>query len=116
MTWNISKCLKLQQAFLLKFQDVSTPDQIQLSRDDNDCHANIQQLTCQYETGFRYDTMQRIWQFNDSTSFFNSGLLANSAITKCRPFQAKLNCSKFIIDGLQQRCHMTLLQSHKKYP
>ena len=36
-------------------------------------------------------------------------LLANSANTKCRPSQVKVNCSKFIIDRLQQRCHVTLL-------
>ena len=36
-------------------------------------------------------------------------VLANSADTNCRPFQVKINCSKFIIDKLQQRCHMTLL-------
>ena len=35
-------------------------------------------------------------------------LLANSANTKCRPLQVKI---KFIIDGLQQRCHMTFLNS-----
>ena len=38
-------------------------------------------------------------------------LLANSANSNCRPFQVKSNCSKFIIDGLQQRCHMALLVS-----
>ena len=38
-------------------------------------------------------------------------VLANSADTNCRPFQVKINCSKFIIDKLQQRCHMTLLVS-----
>ena len=38
-------------------------------------------------------------------------ILANSANTKCRPFQVKINCSIFIIDGLQQRCHMTFLVS-----
>ena len=35
--------------------------------------------------------------------------LANSANTKCRPFRVKTNCSKFIIDRLQQRCRMTFL-------
>ena len=29
-------------------------------------------------------------------------ILANSANTNCRPFQVKINCSKFKIDGLQQ--------------
>ena len=38
---------------------------------------------------------------------FNKTKLANSANTKCRPFQVKINCPKFIINGLQQRCHMT---------
>ena len=38
-------------------------------------------------------------------------LLANSANTNCCPFQVKINFSKFMIDGLQQRCHMTLLVS-----
>ena len=38
-------------------------------------------------------------------------MLANSANTKCRPFQVKINCSKFTIDGLQQGCHMTFLVS-----
>ena len=37
--------------------------------------------------------------------------LANSANTNCRRFRVKVNCSKFIIDGLQHRCHMTLLVS-----
>ena len=37
---------------------------------------------------------------------FNKTKLANSANTKCRPFQVKINCPKFIINGLQQRCHM----------
>ena len=36
-------------------------------------------------------------------------ILANSAITNC--VQVKINCSKFIIDGLQQRYHMTLLET-----
>ena len=38
-------------------------------------------------------------------------ILAYSANTKCRPFQVKINCSKFIIDGLRQRCHITFLVS-----
>ena len=38
-------------------------------------------------------------------------LLANSTNTNGRSFQVKINCSKFIIDGLQQRCNMTLLVS-----
>ena len=42
---------------------------------------------------------------------FDTYLLANSANTKCRPFQVKINCSKFIINRLQQRCHVTLLIS-----
>ena len=37
--------------------------------------------------------------------------VANSANTNCRPFQVNFNCSKFIADELQQRCHMTLLFS-----
>ena len=36
-------------------------------------------------------------------------LLANSDNTKCRPFEVKINCSKLIIDRLQQRCHVTFL-------
>ena len=36
-------------------------------------------------------------------------LLANSDNTKCRPFQVKINCSKLIIDRLQQQCRMTFL-------
>ena len=36
-------------------------------------------------------------------------LLVNSANTNCHPLQVKINCSKFIIDELQPRCHMTLL-------
>ena len=38
-------------------------------------------------------------------------MLANSGNTKCRPFQVNINCSKFIIDRLQQRrwCHVTFL-------
>ena len=38
-------------------------------------------------------------------------ILANSANTKCRSFQVKINCSKFIIDEPQQWCHMTFLVS-----
>ena len=49
------------------------------------------------------------------SSIFNSLqpliILANNASTKYRPFQVKINCSIFIIDGLQQRCHMTFLVS-----
>ena len=33
---------------------------------------------------------------------------ANSANNNCRPFQVKINCSKFIIGGLQQQGNMTL--------
>ena len=36
-------------------------------------------------------------------------LLANSANTKYRPFHAKINCSKFRIDKLQQLRHVTFL-------
>ena len=36
-------------------------------------------------------------------------LLANSANTKCCPFQVNINHSKFIIDRLQQRFHVTFL-------
>ena len=39
--------------------------------------------------------------------YFNKTKLGNSANAECRPFQVKINCPKFIIDGLQQRCHMT---------
>ena len=38
-------------------------------------------------------------------------LLANGASSNYRPFQVKINCSKFIIDGFQQQCHLTLLGS-----
>ena len=38
-------------------------------------------------------------------------VLANSGNTKCCPFQVKMNCSIFVIDGIQQRCHMTFLVS-----
>ena len=38
-------------------------------------------------------------------------LLADSANTNCHPFPVKMNFSQFIIDGLQQQCHMTLLVS-----
>ena len=38
-------------------------------------------------------------------------ILANSANTECRPFQVKINCSKFIIDRLQSRCCLTFLFS-----
>ena len=43
-------------------------------------------------------------------SLFNR-ILANSANTKCRPFQVKINCSKFIIDRLQSWCYLTFLFS-----
>ena len=36
-------------------------------------------------------------------------ILANSVNTKCRPFQVKINCSKLIIDSLQQWRHVTFL-------
>ena len=36
-------------------------------------------------------------------------LLANGVNTKCCPFQVKINCSKLIIDRLQQRCDVTFL-------
>ena len=36
-------------------------------------------------------------------------ILANSVNTNCRPFQVKINCSKLIIDRLQQRCDVTFL-------
>ena len=36
-------------------------------------------------------------------------ILANSDNTKCRSFQVKINCSKLIIDRLQQRCDVTFL-------
>ena len=42
---------------------------------------------------------------------FNIFILANSANNKCRPFQVKINFSKFIIDGLQQRCLVTFFVS-----
>ena len=38
-------------------------------------------------------------------------VLANSVNINCHPFQVKINCSKIIIDGLQQLCHMALLVS-----
>ena len=40
-------------------------------------------------------------------SYFNKTKLANSTNAKCWTFQLKINCPKFIIDGLKQRCHMT---------
>ena len=43
--------------------------------------------------------------------FISSTLLANSANTNCRSIQVNFNCSKFIVDGRQQRYHMTLLFS-----
>ena len=52
---------------------------------------------------------------NTRSNIFNSLqpliILANSANTKYRPFQVKINCSIFIIDGLQERCHITFLVS-----
>lgn len=39
------------------------------------------------------------------------GVLKNSAYTERRPFQANINCSKYIIDALQQHCNTTLLVS-----
>ena len=39
--------------------------------------------------------------------YFSKIKLANSANAKCHPFQVKINCPKFIIDGLQQRYHPT---------
>ena len=41
----------------------------------------------------------------------NRYLLGNSGSTKCLLFQVRINCFKFIIDGLQQRCHITFLVS-----
>ena len=38
-------------------------------------------------------------------------LLENSANIKCHPVQVKINCSKSLIDGLQQRHHMNFLVS-----
>ena len=35
--------------------------------------------------------------------------LADSANTKCRALHVKINCFKFIINRLQQRCHGTFL-------
>ena len=35
----------------------------------------------------------------------------SSANTNCHSIHVNFNCSKFIIDGLQQRCHITLLFS-----
>ena len=43
--------------------------------------------------------------------FISSTLLANSANTNCRSIQVNFNWSKFIVDGRQQRYHMTLLFS-----
>ena len=34
-------------------------------------------------------------------------ILANNANTKCRHFQIKINCPKFMKGGLLQRCYMT---------
>ena len=41
------------------------------------------------------------------STLLNVRLLANSANTKCRPFQVNIICSKFVIDRLQQQCHVT---------
>ena len=38
---------------------------------------------------------------------FSKTKLPNSGNAKCRLFQVKINYPTFIIDGLQQRCHMT---------
>ena len=38
-------------------------------------------------------------------------ILANSATLIAIPSKVKINCSKFIIDGLHQQYHMTLLVS-----
>ena len=38
---------------------------------------------------------------------FLLGILGNSTTTKCRLFEVKINCSKFIIDRLQSRCYLT---------
>ena len=47
------------------------------------------------------------------TLFWNRNIInilpANSASTKYRPFQVKMNWSKFIIDILQQRSQVTFL-------
>ena len=37
--------------------------------------------------------------------------MVNNANTNYRRVQVKINCPKFLIGGLQQRCHMTLLVS-----
>ena len=52
-------------------------------------------------------TLIALYAYN--THYMLVMLLENSASTKCRPFQVKINWSKFIIDILQQRCHMTFL-------
>ena len=49
--------------------------------------------------------------FHVTLQYFKFINLASSANTNCRPFQVKINCSKFIIDGLQQWCYITLLVS-----
>ena len=43
--------------------------------------------------------------------YFNKTKLGNSANAECHPFQVKINCPKFIIDRLQQQCHMTFSSS-----
>ena len=46
-----------------------------------------------------------------SSSIFDNKLIANSANTKCRTFQVKINCSKFVIDRLQSLGYLTFLFS-----
>ena len=50
--------------------------------------------------------LRMIFQEKYTACYF---LLANIANTKCPPFQVMINCSKFIADRLQQRCHVTFL-------
>ena len=58
---------------------------------------------------FLIKASQKIKFNQHSTNTTN--ILANSANTKYRPFQVKINCSKFIIDKMQSRCDLTFLFS-----
>ena len=57
---------------------------------------------CIFEINFSINLLDQL---------LNLDILANSVNSNCHPFQVKINCSKFIVDGLQQRCHMSLLIS-----
>ena len=59
---------------------------------------------CRFSTYYFQKDLTEVFDFNKTE-------LANSANSKCRPFQVKINCPKFIIDALQPRCHMTFYVS-----